>query len=457
MSRYLQYILTVLIIIMCVGYSHAKGIEIKEGLDSMELTGMDQLNTTLPRLSARELHISVGTAPKFAKLPSLKAELISQSISTGDYVNFVSEDLSEYKYASLPTPNGEIRASKDFLFEKYGFNKAVENSIYFFSTKIKERFLNQLKRTGIYIEKLVEIFREKNLPDELVFLPLIESGFNMHAYSPKKAVGLWQFIPGTAKKYGLKIDWWVDERRDPIKATIAASEYLSDLYGMFGSWNLALAAYNAGEGKILKALKKTKTDDFWALRETKYIKKETKNYVPSYIAATAIALDPESFGFENVAYHTPLEYDEVTINSPIRLITIAKLIGVEVEDIKELNPELRQSCTPPNVENYTLKIPSGAKEMFLSNLANVKEETISDEQSYTVKKGDTVGKIAKRFGVSSQAIIELNSLGKKARIIAGSKILIPSTITAGLGGESKASTSTPKKRLGKKSSRKTST
>ncbi len=452
MSKYLHYIFAILLI-MCAGYSYA---EPGHEFNSTESGGIE-LSAALPHLSAPELHISVGTAPKFAKLPSLKAELISQSISIEDYVNFVSEDLSEYTYASLPTPNGEIRASKDFLFEKYGFNKAVENSIYFFSIKIKERFLNQLKRTGIYIEKLVEIFREKNLPDELVFLPLIESGFNMHAYSPKKAVGLWQFIPGTAKRYGLKINWWVDERRDPIKATIAASEYLSDLYGMFGSWNLALAAYNAGEGKILKALKKTKTEDFWALRETKYIKKETKNYVPSYIAATAIALDPESFGFENVAYHTPLEYDEVTITTPMKLKTIAKLISIEVEDIKELNPELRQSCTPPNVENYTLKIPAGTKEMFLSNIVNVKEETISDEQSYTVKKGDTVGKIAKRFGVSSQSIIELNSLGKKARIRAGSKILIPSTITAGLGGESKAPAATSKKKLGRKFSKKTST
>ena len=450
MLRYLKSIVTALLVVMAVGYANANGPN--PGLNKLEPIHTDQDNKA--QFAVPKLHISLESTPKLTDIPSLKSEVTPQTDFFADDTDSISEDLTQY--ASLPAPNSVIIIDVESLYEKYGFNKAVENSLYFYTKKFKENFLIHLGRTGKYLEKIAEIFRERGLPQELIFLPLIESGFNLHAYSPKKAAGLWQFIPGTAKRYGLKINWWVDERRDPIKATIAASEYLSDLYGMFGSWNLALAAYNAGEGKILKALKKTKTDDFWAIRETKYIKKETKNYVPAYIAATAIALDPESFGFENVAYHTPLEYDEVTINSPMRLKTIAKLIEVEVEDIKELNPELRQSCTPPNVENYTLKIPSGSKEMFLSNLANVKKETISDEQSYTVKKGDSVGKIAKRFGVSAQSIIELNSLGKKARIIAGSKILIPSIITAELSEESKVPATRYKKKSSRKSSRKTS-
>ncbi len=457
MLRYLKFIVTALLVVMAVGYANANGPV--PGPNKLEPIHTNQYNKA--QLAVPKLHISLESTPKLTDIPSLKSEFTCQTdfFAEGSYradnTNSISEDLTQY--ASLPVPNSVIITNVESLYEKYGFNKAVENSLYFYTKKFKENFLVHLSRTGKYLEKIAEIFRERELPQELIFLPLIESGFNLHAYSPKKAAGLWQFIPGTAKRYGLKINWWVDERRDPIKATIAASEYLSDLYGMFGSWNLALAAYNAGEGKILNALKKTKTDDFWAIRETKYIRKETKNYVPAYIAATAIALDPESFGFENVAYHPPLEYDEVTINSPMRLKTIAKLIEVEVEDIKELNPELRQSCTPPNVENYTLRIPSGTKEMFLSNLANVEEETISDKQSYTVKKGDSVGKIAKRFGVSAQSIIELNSLGKKARIIAGSKILIPSTITAELIEESKVPATKYKKKLSRKSSKKTST
>src|SRR4030066_150264 len=451
MLRYLKSIVTALLVVMAFGYANANGPD--PGLNKLEPIHTDQDNKA--QLAVPKLHISLKSTPKLTDIPSLKSEFVPQTDFFADNTDSIPESLTPY--ASLSVPNSVIKTNVESLYEKYGFNKAVENSLHFYTKKFKEKFLVQLCRTGKYLEQIAEIFRERELPQELIFLPLIESGFNLHAYSPKKAAGLWQFIPGTAKRYGLKINWWVDERRDPIKATIAASEYLSDLYGMFGSWNLALAAYNAGEGKILKALKKTKTDDFWAIRETKYIKKETKNYVPAYIAATAIAMDPESFGFKKVAYHTPLEYDEVTITTPMKLKTKAKLISVEVEDIKELNPELRQSCTPPNVENYTLRIPSGTKEMFLSNLANVKKETISNEQSYTVKKGDSVGKIAKRFGVSAQSIIELNSLGKKAWIIAGSKILIPSTITAELSEESKVPATKYKKKSSRKSSKKTST
>jgi len=440
-------LLTVVLLAIFIGYGsycHA------------EETDLD----TSAKLVVPTLRISLDTSPQFNNMPHIKSPLTAENTFVSDTAavsNLPAGHAGSDDYTLFTSKSDARKLQVAALYETHGFNKAVESYLNFYSKKYRGKFIEQLRRAGRYLGVMAEIFRIRNLPEELVFLPLIESGFNMHAYSPKKAAGPWQFIPGTAIRYGLEINWWVDERRDPVKSTIAAAEYLSDLYGMFGTWNLALAAYNAGEGKILKALKKTKTDDFWAIRETKYIKKETKNYVPAYIAATAIALDPESFGFENVAYHTPLEYDEVTINSPMRLKTIAKLIEVEVEDIKELNPELRQFCTPPNVENYTLRIPSGTKEMFLSNLANVKEETISDKQPYTVKKGDSVGKIAKRFGVSAQSIIELNSLGKKARIIAGSKILIPSTITTELIEESKVPATKYKKKLSRKSSKKTST
>lgn len=316
------------------------------------------------------------------------------------------------------------------LYQTHGFNRAVEGKLNFYSKKFKGGFINHLNRAGKYLETMIEIFRRKNLPQELVFLPLIESGFRLNVYSPKKAAGPWQFIPSTAKKFGLTIDWWVDERLDPIKSTIAAAEYLNNLYEMFNSWNLALAAYNAGEGKILKAVKTAKSNDFWELRKTKYIKRETKDYVPSYIAATAIALAPESFGFDNIVYTSPLKFDEVEITSPMDLAVAAEFTGVSVDDIKELNPELKRWCTPPNVSSYTLRIPSGTKKMFLSNMANASEENLLYVEPYTVKKGDTVGEIAKRFGVPAQAIIDLNSLGKKALIRAGAEILVPAKITA---------------------------
>ena len=194
-----------------------------------------------------------------------------------------------------------------------------------------------------------EILKEKNVPEEIVFLPLIESGFSPNAYSPARAAGYWQFIASTAKRYGLEINWWKDERRDPVKSTVAAANYLNDLYEMFGSWNLAMAAYNAGEGKILKALNKAKTDDYWSLLKTNQIKSETKDYVPKFIAASLIANSPQTFGFDNLEYHPRLNYDIVTVKSPVDLDVIADCSETSEEVIKELNPELRRWCTPPDV------------------------------------------------------------------------------------------------------------
>lgn len=327
-------------------------------------------------------------------------------------------------WGELKSPD-ERRAAIERLYKTYGFNRAVENSLYFFSERIKERFSIVLSRSGRYIPMIGNIFKEKNLPPELVFLPLIESGFNLYALSPKKALGLWQFIPSTGKRYGLKINWWVDERLDPIKATVAAAHYLNDLYDMFGYWNLALAAYNAGEGRIMRALKKAKTDDFWTIRNTNYIKKETKNYVPLYIAATAIAKDPEGFGFQDINYKEPMTYDEVTINSPMDIKVIARYAGVDVKEIRELNPELRRWCTPLNVPSYTLRLPVGTKERFLTNLSSAGGVRHFSAGHYTVKRGDTLKKIATRLGISVEVIRELNSLNKDSKLRAGSIILVP--------------------------------
>ncbi len=252
--------------------------------------------------------------------------------------------------------------------------KAVKRNISFFSEKIRERFSLWLSRSGKYLELMQGILKENGIPEEIVFLPLIESGFNPYAYSPARAAGYWQFIASTAKRYGLKINWWRDERRDPVKSTEAAANYLKDLYEMFGSWNLAMAAYNAGEGRILKALNKTKTDDYWSLLNTRYIRSETKDYVPKFIAASLIANSPQNFGFEDLEYHPPLNYDEVKIESPVDLEVIAECTETTEEVIRGLNPELRRWCTPPDVPEYVLRIPEGKKDLFLENLSQIPEE-----------------------------------------------------------------------------------
>jgi membrane-bound lytic murein transglycosylase D len=303
--------------------------------------------------------------------------------------------------------------------------KAVEKNITLFTEKIREKFSLWLSRSGKYLDLMKKILKEKDVPEEIVFLPLIESGFNPYAYSPARAAGYWQFIASTAKRYGLKISWWRDERRDPVKSTEAAANYLKDLYEMFGSWNLAMAAYNAGEGKILKALNRTKTDDYWSLLDTKYIKRETKDYVPKFIAASLIANSPQNFGFGDLEYHPPLNYDRVTISSPVDLEIIADCAETTVETVKELNPELRRWCTPPDVFEYTLRIPEGKKDIFLKNLSQIPVKRLFTVDVYKAKKGDTFKRISKKTGIPVQVILDLNSLEKIMPLKEGTKIYLP--------------------------------
>ncbi len=303
--------------------------------------------------------------------------------------------------------------------------KAIRKNVTLFSETIKDRFSVYLSRSGKYLDLMRDILKENDIPEEIVFLPLIESGFSSRAYSRARAAGYWQFIASTAKKYGLTISWWRDERRDPVKSTVAAANYLKDLYGMFGSWNLAMAAYNAGEGKIKRALRRTKSDDYWSLLRTNYIKRETKNYVPKFVAASTIAKSPHDFGFGNVEYHPPFDYDTVTLESPIDLEVAAQCAETSVEVIKELNPELRRWCTPADVYEYSLRIPSGSTRTFAENLSLTPEEERLSTDKYTVRNGDTFWKIARRTGVPLQVILDLNNLKKSTLLKVGTKLFIP--------------------------------
>ncbi|MFO0751988.1 MAG: transglycosylase SLT domain-containing protein [Thermodesulfovibrionales bacterium] len=324
---------------------------------------------------------------------------------------------------ALPAGNSPIDAAS------YKSNetalKAIERSVTLFKETIKGRFEVWLERSARYIEIMKEILREQKLPEDLVFLPIVESGFNLQAYSPARAVGPWQFISATAKRYGLVIDWWRDERKDPVKSTQAAAQYLKDLYKMFGSWNLALAAYNAGEGKISRALKKSDVNDYWSLLNTKQIREETKEYVPRYIAATMIATTPAEYGFDNLDYHEPLEYEEITLTSPMDIEVIAQCAESSVKEIRELNPELRRWSTPPNVPRYTIRLPQGSKELFQRNMADVPQDKLFTVGTYTAKKGDTLRKIVRKTGVPMQAILAMNSLSGLEEIKAGYTIKVP--------------------------------
>lgn len=318
--------------------------------------------------------------------------------------------------------------SENFLIlptSKESFLSKIERKINLFSERLKERFSVWLSRSTKYIEIMKEILAEKGLPEDLVYLPLIESGFNVNARSPAKAVGPWQFIESTGRRYGLIINWWIDERKDPIKSTIAAANYLNDLYKMFGDWSLALAAYNAGEGRVGKALNRAGKNDYWNLLNTRYLPKETKDYVPKYIAATTIAKRPEVFGFDNLKEYSPLEYDEVVIPSPIDIDVVARCAETDVKTIMELNPELKRWSTPMNVREYKIRIPAGKEEIFLENLSKIPEEKRFSYDTYIVQKGDNVNKIAKKLKLSVVALYEMNGSSIFLNLKPGTVIKIP--------------------------------
>jgi membrane-bound lytic murein transglycosylase D len=327
----------------------------------------------------------------------------------------------------LPPTYGEKEAT---VSAQYVSNpvatKAIDRNISLFTDRIKERFSLYLQRSGKYLALMKEILKAKNIPEDIAFLPLIESGFNPNAYSVARAVGPWQFIASTARNYGLTIDWWRDERKDPVKSTEAAANYLKDLYEMFGSWNLAMAAYNAGEGKILRALNRTKSDNYWALLTTGHIKKETKEYVPRFIAATLIATNPDDYGFADLDYHPPLRYDEVILDKPVDLDIAARCAETSLDMIRELNPEIRRWSTPANVSSYALRIPHGKMDIFAENLSKISEEERFSVSTYTVKKGDTLKKISTKTGIPVSVILELNDDGNGLQTLkAGETISLP--------------------------------
>jgi membrane-bound lytic murein transglycosylase D len=278
-------------------------------------------------------------------------------------------------------------------------NKGVEWFLDYFQSSGRKTFRSWLIRSGRYLRMIRKTFKDYQLPTDLAYLALIESGFNHEAYSPCHAVGIWQFIRGTAKGYGLKINWWVDERRDPEKSTIAAAKHLSDLYHEFGSWYLAMAGYNAGAGRIRWAIRKAGTKDYWYLARKRLLRKETRSYVPKMIAATLIAKEPERYGFNELEYLPPLSCDKFTVNDATALKLIASLLDTTEGEIALLNPELKRWCTPPGVR-YTLKIPCGKGELLKKGLAQMNIKKMMAFTVHKIEKGETLSTIAKRYGSS---------------------------------------------------------
>jgi membrane-bound lytic murein transglycosylase D len=305
------------------------------------------------------------------------------------------------------------------------FNEKVGEFVDFFQTRGDEFFQRALGRSQAYEDMMKKILREKNLPEELFYLALIESGFNPKASSPARASGIWQFIRKTATRFGLKVDKWVDERRDPEKSTYAAAEYLKSLYEMFNNWDLVAASYNAGEGKVLKAMKRAKSQDFWEISQHRYLRTETKKYVPMFLAAVTIASAPDKYGFSNIDYHPPLLYEKVVVPPATSLALIAKAAETDLSEIQALNPALRRGKTPPNCPQFEIKLPPGKKEIFEKNFLPFIQKTRFEAKRHRVRSGDTLGRIATRYRVNLQELCRFNDLSPKDRLKPGSSLLLP--------------------------------
>lgn len=316
------------------------------------------------------------------------------------------------------------------------YNRHVQKWLDYFQSKRGSAHMQRyLERSARYLPVMKKILRENGLPEDLVYIALIESGFGSSARSHAGAVGYWQFIAPTGRRYNLQINSLIDERKDPFKSTLAAVKYFRSLYNVFGNWYFAFAAYNGGENRMFRVLMKHESRDFWAIAETKkMLPKETVNYIPKYIAARMIAKNPEKYGFTNLEYHDPLAFSEVVASQTVNLRTMAKEMGLEYEDLRILNPQFNTEFAPNlNNQSLVLRVPVNSMEKatiamsksYVENTRAIAMVRSNENYKYKVKRGDNLYKIAKRHGTTISRIRSMNNLGSRSALRVGQYLKVP--------------------------------
>ena len=332
----------------------------------------------------------------------------------------ISKRIAEVYASRFTVANGNHKAIP------LEMNSHVEKALKRFKGNERKFFLNSFRRSGQYRPAIVKALEEAGLPKELSWLPLIESGFKTKAFSKARALGLWQFIASTGYKFGLKRDRWVDERMDPEKSTTAAIAYLKELHKIFGDWATVLAAYNCGEGRVLRKIRTQRInylDNFWDLYAK--LPLETAFYVPKFLAVLHIVNDPVAHGFTLPPVDNEIEFDKVPVDKQVHLKTVAKHLEISYKTLKELNPELRQNCTPNRP--YAIKVPKGNGEVFLAKIGDIPvwHPPIPAYVTHKVRKGESLSVIAQRYRTSIRSIMALNNLKSKNFVKVGRRLKVP--------------------------------
>ena len=319
-------------------------------------------------------------------------------------------------------------ASEDLLTSQFDvpvvLNERVLRFLTYYRTRGRAFMERGLRRSGRYLEMFKAVFRQEGVPLDLIYVAHIESLFRPEALSRARAKGIWQFIRGTGRLYGLRQDWWIDERSDILKSTVAAARYLKHLYGEFGDWYLAMAGYNCGPRRIERNLRRYGRIDYWEMVRRRLLPRETRNYVPSYLAATIIFKNPARYGF-HVEPDPELRFEMVPMEHQVDLDTLAELMEVPVRLLDDLNPELRRRVTPHKLPGYRMKVPVGMGAMVQEKVAQLPPEKRIRIRHHIVRKGETLSLIARRYSTSIQAIAQSNRLRSIHRLRIGQELAIP--------------------------------
>jgi len=350
---------------------------------------------------------------KLVTVQNINAPIMAEKIWT-DITEGIEIEMGETKFTVVEDRDGHLPLVR---------TKQVDQYIEYFKTKGRKQFQIWLDRLVKYEGLILPILKEHEMPEELIYLAMIESGLNPKAYSKANASGMWQFIYSTGKEYDLNRDWYKDERRDPTKATHAACRYLKDLYTQFDNWYLALAAYNCGSGRVARASKLHQTYDFWQMHS---LPRETRNYIPYFLSAAIIARTPEAYGFKIPKNIEPFQFETISLEKSSDIAVLARVAGIKPNVLREYNPELRQSATPAE-GGYELKLPNGVKDRFLVAWQVIPEEERFAPQFvvHRVRYGESLWTISKKYNVSIHDLAAVNKIRNRNKVRVGQKLNVP--------------------------------